>query len=206
MTRIIAVSRHRMATDGEGVTTLVAFHGCPLNCKYCLNPECKRAAELFREVTPESLLQEVMIDNLYFLATGGGITFGGGEPLICADFIGEFGEICDPGWKINIETSLNVPGAQLEKVAARADFFIVDIKDMNPHIYERYTGLGNEKALANLNWLCEHKMQSKCRIRLPLIKDFNTPDDVKKSRLQLEKMGFSDFDEFTYITDISNFK
>lgn len=37
---IIAISRHRFLVDGEGVTTLVAFHGCPLYCKYCLNPQC----------------------------------------------------------------------------------------------------------------------------------------------------------------------
>ena len=36
---LIGISRHRLSTDGEGVTTLVAFHGCPLRCKYCLNPQ-----------------------------------------------------------------------------------------------------------------------------------------------------------------------
>ncbi len=36
--KIIGISRHRLSTDGDGVTTLVAFHGCPLSCRYCLNP------------------------------------------------------------------------------------------------------------------------------------------------------------------------
>ena len=36
---LIGLSRHRIGVDGAGVTTLVAFHGCPLNCKYCLNPQ-----------------------------------------------------------------------------------------------------------------------------------------------------------------------
>lgn len=35
---VIAVSRHRIQTDGQGVTTLVCFHGCPLRCRCCLNP------------------------------------------------------------------------------------------------------------------------------------------------------------------------
>ena len=35
---IIGISRHRLGVDGNGVTTLVAFHGCNLQCKYCLNP------------------------------------------------------------------------------------------------------------------------------------------------------------------------
>ena len=35
---VIAISRHRMKTDGDGVTTLVCFHGCPLRCVWCINP------------------------------------------------------------------------------------------------------------------------------------------------------------------------
>ncbi|MQN81994.1 radical SAM protein, partial [Prevotella copri] len=30
---LICIDRHRLTIDGEGVTTLVAFHGCPLRCK-----------------------------------------------------------------------------------------------------------------------------------------------------------------------------
>ncbi len=37
---LIAINRLRIGTDGHGITTLVAFHGCPLHCRYCLNPEC----------------------------------------------------------------------------------------------------------------------------------------------------------------------
>ena len=36
---LIGLSRHRIGVDGAGVTTLVAFHGCPLDCKYCLKPQ-----------------------------------------------------------------------------------------------------------------------------------------------------------------------
>ena len=45
---VIGVSRHRLGTDGNGVTTLVAFHGCKLRCKYCLNPEAIGSAERLR--------------------------------------------------------------------------------------------------------------------------------------------------------------
>ena len=37
--KVIGIARHRLQTDGQGVSTLVAFHGCPLHCKYCLNPQ-----------------------------------------------------------------------------------------------------------------------------------------------------------------------
>ena len=35
---VFAIERHRITTDGVGVTTLVGAYGCPLQCKYCLNP------------------------------------------------------------------------------------------------------------------------------------------------------------------------
>ena len=36
---LFALSRHRLGSDGAGVTTLAAARGCPLRCKYCLNPQ-----------------------------------------------------------------------------------------------------------------------------------------------------------------------
>ena len=46
--RIIGIARHRLSTDGDGVTTLVAFHGCPLHCHYCLNPQSLGDGSRFR--------------------------------------------------------------------------------------------------------------------------------------------------------------
>lgn len=91
---LICIDRHRLTIDGEGVTTLVAFHGCPLRCKYCLNPQCLDADGVWQEVDTELLMANVEMDNLYFLAIGGGICFGGGEPLLWSSFIKEFCELC----------------------------------------------------------------------------------------------------------------
>ena len=133
---LICIDRHRLTIDGEGVTTLVAFHGCPLHCKYCLNPQCLDADGVWQEVDTELLMANVEMDNLYFLATGGGICFGGGEPLLWSSFIKEFCELCPEGWHFTMETSLNVPRHHLEKVTPYIDSFIIDIKDMNPAIYQ----------------------------------------------------------------------
>src|SRR5574344_2221516 len=79
---LIGLSRHRIGVDGAGVTTLVAFHGCPLSCKYCLNPQALSPKRVWKRFTPEELFHKVKKDDLYFRATGGGVTFGGGEPLL----------------------------------------------------------------------------------------------------------------------------
>ena len=62
LAKIIGIARHRLSTDGEGVTTLVAFHGCPLCCQYCLNPQSLDDGQYFREYTPEQLYTETRID------------------------------------------------------------------------------------------------------------------------------------------------
>ena len=58
---IITHSRLRMATDGEGVTTLVCFHGCPLRCKYCLNPFSFAEDTKREHLTPQELYDRVKL-------------------------------------------------------------------------------------------------------------------------------------------------
>ena len=196
---MIGICRHRLVTDGQGVTTLVAFHGCPLRCKYCLNAQCLRADGVWRQMTVEKILDEVAVDDLYFKATNGGITFGGGEPLLRADEIADFCMRRPMEWRIYIETSLNVERRAIETVAPYIDHYYIDVKDMNPDIYRRYTSRDNSRVIENLHWLADHTALEKVTIRLPHIPDYNAQADTAKSRQQLEAMGFRHFDSFEYI-------
>ncbi|MBW4733015.1 radical SAM protein [Prevotella melaninogenica] len=195
----IAINRHRLTTDGEGVTTLVGFHGCPLHCEYCLNAQCLQADGVWCRLTPGELYSEVEIDDLYFVATGGGICFGGGEPLLRSDFIKAFAEIMNPEWKLTIETSLNVPLENVKAIASLVQMWYVDIKDMNPDIYKAYGCKENKQVVSNLQWLAANGYADKVIIRLPLIPEYNTDEDRQMSQQQLEKMGFTNFDKFNYI-------
>ena len=196
---VTAISRHRIATDGDGVTTLVVFHSCPLRCRWCINPQTWEEGSTFTVMTPMQLFLRVRMDDLYFQATGGGITFGGGEPALRSRFIEAFRNICPEQWKINIETSLNVPQEHLERLIPVIDEFAIDIKDMNPGIYGEYTGADNEKVISNLRRLAEAGLADRCIIRIPLIPEFNTDEDRESSVRQLQDMGFTRFDRFDYI-------
>ncbi len=195
----IAINRHRLTTDGEGVTTLVGFHGCPLHCEYCLNAQCLQADGVWCRLTPGELYSEVEIDDLYFVATGGGICFGGGEPLLRSEFIKAFAEIMNPEWKLTIESSLNVPLENVKAIASLVQMWYVDIKDMNPDIYKAYGCKENKQVVSNLQWLAANGYADKVIIRLPLIPEYNTDEDRQQSQQQLEKMGFTNFDKFNYI-------
>ena len=195
------ISRLRMATDGHGVTALVGSYGCPLNCKYCINPDSHGSGGNYRLVTPEELLELVKIDDLYYLATGGGIMFGGGEPLLHAAFIAAFRRIAPKEWNFYAETSLCVPETMLTAAAGSIDHFYVDVKDTDASIFERYTGVNAASSvLRNLSALLKLTGPDRITVRLPLIPGFNTPEDVARSKALLSGYGVVNFDCFRYRT------
>ena len=195
---LLGLSRLRMGTDGTGVTTLIAGAGCPLRCRWCINEELLREAPA-ENVTAAELIGRVKIDDLYFRATGGGVTFGGGESLLHAAFIRRFRELCPAEWTISVETSLAVPRENLEAVLGAVDLFIVDCKDMDAEIYRRYTGADGTRMKENLRLLLDRAGPEKVLVRVPLIPRCNTPEDQKKSAEALRAMGVERLELFDYV-------
>lgn len=195
---ILFINRHRINLDGHGVITLVAFTGCHLNRKYCINDDCHSTNLKSLMYTPQELYEEVKIDDIYFRATQGGITFGGGEPGLQVEFITEFRSLCGSKWKLNIETSLNYPTEILIRLLNVVDSFIIDIKDLNPSIYLSYTGQSNKFLLENLEFLSKNNLCDRCLIRVPHISDFNNKLDVAKSVTRIRLLGFNKIDIFNY--------
>ena len=198
---VIAVSRLRMKIDGPGVTTLVCFHGCPLRCHWCLHPFSVAPEPKRTQMTAQQLYEQVRLDELYFLSTGGGVTFGGGEPLLYPAFLQDFRRVCGGQWHLCAETSLSVPWENVEQAAACIDHFYVDCKDTDPAIYRRYTGQDNALMLSNLEKLLAQVGPERITVRVPLIPDFNTEAAQQRSRAMLEKMGIRNFDLFIYRTE-----
>ena len=95
---LYGISRLRFNIDGTGVRTLVCFRGCPLNCRYCLNYGSRYITDDCKVISTGELIEELAVDSLYFQATNGGVTFGGGEPLLYAEFIREFINKANNNW------------------------------------------------------------------------------------------------------------
>ncbi len=194
--------RLRMATDGIGVTALVGAYGCPLACRMCINPqtwhERTDGKPPFVRVTPEELYDRVKIDHLYYLATGGGITFGGGEPLVHMDFLEAFRALCPPEWHFSAESCFHIDPSYIPRAVEVIDHFIIDIKDMNPAIYYAYTTRDNARVKENLRTLLSLVSPDRITVRVPHIPGFNTPADVTASVAELRAMGVEQIDEFTY--------
>ena len=172
---IMRISRLRMASDGTGVSTLVAFWGCPLHCKYCINDQCHDRGNEYPEVERAA-----------------------GEPLVQAAFVHEVCELADPKWAKRIETSLYAHWKDFYFLTDDIDEWIIDIKDMNKEIYKAYTGRSNRCVVQNLKKLIERVPPERIWIRVPHIPGFNEYEDVERSIKELRKMGFVHTEEFGY--------
>ena len=184
--------------DGPGIRTVIFLQGCALRCRFCHNPDTWELSG-GTEYTPEELVAKIRRFKPYFKEDGG-VTFSGGEPLLQSEFIRQFRQLCGPEWRITVETSLNVPQQNVEELISIIDNYIIDIKDMNNDIYQRYTGKNNENVLGNLRYLIGKDKAKQIVIRTPLIPSYNTEKDIDQSIELLKEMGITQFDRFTYKT------
>lgn len=195
---IFGIKRLNINTDGEGITTLVGMFECPLNCEYCINNPIQQ----YVKYTIEELYNIVKVDRLYFEHTGGGICFGGHEPLLQQKFIIEFIKYVRKqghDWKFTIETSLNV---KLDsELLLYVDYMIVDIKTIDTSIYQDYTETKNLQMLFNLKRLA--KWGGKKTIVVPTIPGYTNEQEIKESLRALRQMGYKEEEidaSLTYIT------
>lgn len=198
---LVSINRIRTDTDGEGVTTLVVSMGCPLRCAYCLNPfTWDGSIKKTQNITVDELYDMVKIDHLYFVTTGGGLVFGGGEPLLYSGFIKEFIlKYKNTGWKFSLETSLNVDKSKLIEVYEFIDKFIIDVKDMDKIRYEAYTKGKYDRFYENLIFLRDNVPADKLLVKVPRISGFHKNQEWIESIQLLKALGFCNIALFDYI-------
>ena len=194
--RIHGISRRRMGTDGHGVTDLVAMAGCPLSCEYCLNKRLLAEGNT-TELTAADLLDSVMQEACYFVGTGGGVTFGGGEPLLQWEGIQEFAALKPEWMSLSIETALQVPRAVVDALIQAVDLWIVDIKSLDPDVYRRYAHGDLSVALRNLKALSD--VRDKVLVRVPIIPEYKDEATARAEAEKLATMDFERIDVFHYV-------
>lgn len=139
--------------DGPGVRFVTFMQGCPLRCMFCHNPDTWDIdGKCQYELTPEQLVEEVLKYRSFIKS--GGVTVSGGEPLMQAEFVAEFFRLCH---QKGLHTALDTSGAVVSDVAMRVldntDLVLLDVKTMNPELYPRLTGIGQDNNLAFLDVL-----------------------------------------------------
>jgi len=131
------------------------------------------------ETTVPELMKEINKDRLFYEQSGGGVTFSGGEPFFQAQFLLEALDCCRKDY-INtaIDTSGFCDAGIMLEAAQIADYFLYDIKFMDPVKHEKFCGAPNGVILKNLESLAGTK--TRILIRIPVIPAVN--DDMTEMR------------------------
>lgn len=123
--------------------------------------------------TVDALVQEVLKDKAFFLRSGGGVTFSGGEPLLQAAFLTEAAAALRAQQVPSlVETCGFVPLESLQQAAAQVDAFFYDFKHIDPACHKALTGHDNRQILENLHWLLEN-FPGNISVRYPYIPGCN---------------------------------
>ena len=82
-----------------------------------------------KEYTIAEVLSEVMKDRAFYEASGGGVTFSGGECMLQIDFLVEIlKKSKENGLHTAIDTAGNIPFERFEKIMPYTDMFLYDLK------------------------------------------------------------------------------
>ncbi|MDO8685569.1 MAG: glycyl-radical enzyme activating protein, partial [Clostridiales bacterium] len=120
----------------------------------------------------DEVMQEIEKDSSYYLSSGGGVTFSGGEALLQKDFLKELLIKCKKrNFHTTVDTAGNVPWDNFEAVLPYVDLFLYDIKTFSEDKHKEATGAGNERILENLSRLSG--AQTEIWVRIPVVPGIN---------------------------------
>lgn len=161
--------------DGDGIRTTVFLNSCPLRCSWCHNPE-SWDNDSVESVSVEDVMKVIKRDAVFYRASGGGVTFSGGEPTHQTEFLRELVKSC---MFLGIDTAIETSGffnwENIKDIIEMLDFVFVDIKHMDSKIHKKYTGVDNQLILENIIKISD--LGKKPVIRIPLIPGVN--DDIE---------------------------
>ena len=169
---------------------------CPLNMQACIL--CEKCASLCpanarkicgKAYTADALLAEILKDKRFYLNSGGGVTFSGGECMLQLDFLADILKKCkEQGVHTAVDTAGHVPFSHFQRILPYTDLFLYDIKCYSSEKHKKYVGVTNEKILENLQKLFHSG--AKIWIRIPVIPGVNdTPEEMENIRTLLAQYG-----------------
>ncbi len=124
------------------------------------------------EISLGEVIEEVLRDFPFYIDSGGGVTFSGGEPLMQSVFVAAALKACrENGIHTAVDTAGNVPYSAFEAVIPYTDLFLFDVKTIDTGVHREFTGAGNTLILENLLKLSEVGIP--LRIRIPVIPGVN---------------------------------
>ena len=148
------------------------------HCGTCAKVCPDRALELIgREMNMAEIVDIVAADEGFHFRSGGGITIGGGDPILQPDFVSALLRECR---RQGIDTAVETAGYgswdRLEKICRHANLIFYDVKSMDAEKHMEFTGVSNALILENLSRLSIRLPDIPVVARTPVIPGFNDTD------------------------------
>jgi pyruvate formate lyase activating enzyme len=127
---------------------------------------------LGKAMTVRELVDQAKKDSVFYRHSRGGVTLSGGEPLLAPSFTLELLKgLKEEGISAGIDTCGHVPRANIEPLLPYVDFFLWDLKHLDPQKHKELTGASNHLILRNARFVSDANIP--LSIRLPLIPGYN---------------------------------
>ena len=129
-----------------------------------------------RRMRVSDVMQEVLADREFYEESGGGLTLSGGEALVQTDFAVELLKAAHAeGVNTCVETALNYSPAALDRALPYIDVALCDLKHMDASAHRRFTGVSNDRILANLGKVVAYG--TPVVIRIPVVPQHNGTEE-----------------------------
>ncbi|MCD8123344.1 MAG: glycyl-radical enzyme activating protein [Clostridiales bacterium] len=159
---------HSIGADGHLIRREACL-GCGACEKACHSQALKQNGLFY---SPEEIMDIILKDREFYIDSGGGATFSGGEPMLQHEFLKQLLFLCrDNQISTAIDTAGNVPYEWYEELLSLTDYFLYDIKLATPALHQQYTGVDNTQILANIRKLSE--AGANLIVRVPVIPGVN---------------------------------
>lgn len=144
-----------------------------IGCHKCEGACTESALSIAGKIKTISELMEIIEeDRMFYDLSGGGVTVGGGDPLMQPDAVANLLMACkQEGINTAIETSGYAKLESLLQVAEFTDLFLFDMKHIDSQRHYELTGVRNEQILKNLKELLHRRYNVK--VRMPMLKGVN---------------------------------
>ena len=176
-----------------------------LKCIYCkkCSESCLTQALTFagKELSINTIVDEVMKDKDYFDNSNGGITISGGEPFVQFEaMIKLIKALKKQNLHIAIETTGNYPLEYLKQALPYLDLLLFDVKHSNHQKIKEVIG-GNPKLIFNNLKFLASTCPEKVIIRIPVIPYFNNDEKTLQSIIDLAfKLNITNINLLPYHT------
>ena len=167
------------AVDGPGTRLSIFFSGCPLRCVFCHNPDTM-FARFGTTRTLEQAKQRISRYRSIFRASGGGVTFTGGEAMMQLPFIRNVIEWCHAeGIHTALDTSGYLGAAASDDFLRQVDLVLLDVKSGDEVTYKRVTSRELQPTIDFGDRLA--RLGTKIWVRFVLVPGWtDAPDNVER--------------------------